>query len=192
MRRCTPNGQLPAPITCSPGRAVWVCAPGMNLGFGHPNESEGIAGIAELKAGLATFGRLESMSNFGEATEADLGPQSSESGPKQLDEPLMLDLLKLLDPHLPAGAFRISWVASGKRGRSTTCEIRERAIRIVNRVARERNLAGGVFEIDATTRWLVCSWPESPVRLELAWYRPDAIDPRRFEPVFGELSQTSC
>jgi hypothetical protein len=149
-----------------------------DLGFGHPTESEGIAGVSELKAGPSTFDRLETMSAFNE--------------PKKLDEPLMLDFLKLLDPQLPSGAFRISWIASGKRGRSTMGEIRERAIRIVQRVARERNLAGGVFEIDATTRWLVCSWPESLIRLELAWYRPDAIDPERFKPVFGELTQTSC
>jgi hypothetical protein len=70
-------------------------------------------------------------------------------------------------------------------------EIRERAIRIVQRVAHERNLAGGVFEVDATTRWLVCSWLESLVRLELAWYRPNAVGAERFEPVFGELTQAS-
>lgn len=163
-----------------------------DLGFGHPTESEEIAGVSELKAGPATFDRLETMSCFNEPTETDLGPQSSKPEPDKLDEPLMLDFFKLLDPQLPSGAFRISWIASGKRGRSTMGEIRERAVLIVQRVARERNLAGGVFEIDATTRWLVCSWPESLVRLELAWYRPDAIDPERFEPVFGELSQTSC
>ena len=94
---------------------------------------------------------------------------------------------------LPAEALALvdEW-AVRKRGRSTMGEIRERAIRIVQRVARERNLAGEVFEIDATTRWLVCTWPEPLVRLELAWYRPDAIEPERFEPLFGESTQTSC
>src|SRR5262249_50291324 len=35
-----------------------------DLGFGHPREPTGIAGVVELKAGLSTFDRLESMSRF--------------------------------------------------------------------------------------------------------------------------------
>ncbi len=157
-----------------------------DLGFGHPTESAGIAGVAELKAGLSTFDRLESISRFDEESEAERGAPLPNAQTEKLEEPLLLDLLKLLDPQLPEGAFRISWIASGKRGRSTAAEIRDRAVRIVERVARERKLSGMSFHVDAATGWLVCTWPQPRVRLELAWYRPEGSAPEKFEPVFGK------
>jgi hypothetical protein len=42
------------------------------------------------------------------------------------------------------------------------------------------------FHVDAATGWLVCTWPQSRVRLELAWDRPEGTDPEKFEPVFGK------
>jgi hypothetical protein len=98
-----------------------------DLGFGHPTESVGIVGVAELKAGLSTFDRLETLSCFDEESDCDADGQRPSGQTRKLEEPLFLDILKLLDPQLPEGAFRISWIASGKRGRSSAAEIRERA-----------------------------------------------------------------
>ena len=154
-----------------------------DLGFGHPTESAGIAGVAELKAGLATLDRLEALCSFDERPAADA--QLAAVQTEKLEEPLLLDLLKLLDPKLPEDAWRISWIASGKRGSSTTAEIRDRAGHIVERVAKERRLSGARFENDPATGWLVCSWAQPKVRLELAWYRPAASDPARYEAVFA-------
>jgi hypothetical protein len=153
-----------------------------DLGFGHPTDSAGITGVGELKAGLATFDRLDALSRWSEP-KPDV-PEVATSEDK-LEEPLLLDLLKLLDPKLPQGAFRISWIASGKRGQSATSTIRERAVRIVERVAKKRRLSGGEYAADPATGWLVCSWTEASVRLELAWYRPAVENPAKFEPVFA-------
>ena len=154
-----------------------------DLGFGHPTESAGITGVAELKAGLATLDRHKALCCFEEGcvAEAELAPVQ----PGKLEEPLLLDLLKLLDPKLPEDAFRVSWIASGKRGWATTAEIRDRAVRIVERVANERKLSGARFDNDRETGWLVCSWAQPKVRLELAWYRPGVSDPEKYEAVFA-------
>jgi hypothetical protein len=154
-----------------------------DLGFGHPSESAGITGVAELKGGLGTFDRLETLSRWDEESATDLETAAGESN--KVEKPLLLDLLKLLDPKLPEEAFRISWIVSGKRGRSTTAEIRDRAIRIVERVAQQRNQSGATFRADPATGWLVCTWPQLKLQLELAWYRPAADNPERFEPVFA-------
>ena len=154
-----------------------------DLGFGHPSESVGITGVAELKGGLGTFDRLETLSRFDEQSAADLETAAGKSN--KLEEPLLLDLLKLLDPKLPEEAFRISWIVSGKRGRSTAAEIRDRATRIVERVAKQRNQSGATFRVDPATGWLVCTWPPPKLQLELAWYRQAADNPEKFEPVFA-------
>ena len=154
-----------------------------DLGVGHPTESDGITGATELKGGLATLDRLEALCRFDEESAADVQLASGET--EKLEEPLQLDLLKLLDPKLTADAFRVSWIASGKRGWSTTAEIRDRAVRIVERVANELNLSGARFENDPATGWLVCSWAQPNVPLELAWYRPGASDPEKYEAVFA-------
>lgn len=158
-----------------------------DLGFGHPTESVGIIGVAELKGGLATFDRLRTMSRCGEERAADA--QSPTGQNDKLEEPLLLDLLKLLDPKLPEGAFRISWIACGKRGRSTTADICDRAMRIVEHVAKRRNLNDPSFNVDPVTGWLVCTWPQLNVQLELAWYRPAADNPEKFEPVFAAVAK---
>jgi hypothetical protein len=132
-----------------------------DLGFGHPKESAGIVGVVELKAGLSTFDGLESMSRFDKESDAEINaPLPTGQTEKLHEEPLILDLLKLLDPQLEKGAFRISWIANGRRGQSTAAEIRERAQLIVEHVARERNLSGTNFHVDAATGWLVCTWPQ--------------------------------
>ena len=77
-----------------------------DLGFGHPSESVGITGVAELKGGLGTFDRLETLSRWDEESAADLETAAGEID--KLEKPLLLDLLKLLDPKLPEEAFRIS------------------------------------------------------------------------------------
>ena len=153
-----------------------------DLGFGHPSESAGISGVAELKGGLGTFDRLETLSQR-EEIGADLAAPAGDGD--KLEEPLLLDLLKLLDPKLPEEAFRISWIASGKRGRSTAAEIRDRATRIVERVAKQINQSGATHRVDPATGWLICTWPQLKLRLELAWYRPAADNPEKFEPVFA-------
>jgi hypothetical protein len=113
----------------------------------------------------------------------------------RLEEPLLLDLLKMLDPKLPEGAFRIWWIVSAKRGRSTTEEIRIRAIRIVERVARQRKLTGATFRTDPKSGWLACEFPQHHIQVDLAWYRPAVDNSEKFETVFfgdRELnSQTS-
>jgi hypothetical protein len=153
-----------------------------DLGFGHPTESVGITGVAELKGGLGTFDRLETISRWDEESAADTETAAGESS--KLEEPLLLDLLKLLDPKLPEGAFRISWIASGKRGRSTAAKICDRAMRIVDRISKRRNQSGTTFRVDPATGWLLCTWPQK-LRLDLAWYRPAADNPEKFEPVFA-------
>jgi hypothetical protein len=153
-----------------------------DLGFGHPSESVGIAGVAELKAGVWTLDRLETLGEWDEEREAKL---ETAGGEIEKLKPLHLDLWKLLDPKLPQAAFRISWIASGKRGHSTDSDIRDRAIRIVERVAKKRKLSGTTFRVDQATGWLICKWPPLEVTLELAWYRPTVDNPERFEPVFA-------
>jgi hypothetical protein len=169
-----------------------------DLGFGHPSKP---TGIVELKAGLSTFDRLETISRFvekaqlstleqlesclDEESDAEENASLPIGQTEKLEEPLILDLLKLLDPDLPPGSFRISWIANGK-GRSSAADIRIWAQRIINRAAKERELSGASFDVDAATGWLVCTWPQPPVRLELAWYRPEGAYPGKFEPVFGK------
>src|SRR5207244_3243925 len=137
--------------------------------------------------GLATVDRLETLSRWGGKRGWPVETAAGET--EKLDEPLHLDLLKLLDPKLPEEAFRISWIASGKRGRSTVPEIRDRAIRIVERVAKQRDQSGATFRVDPATGWLVCTWPQLTLQLELAWYRPAAGNPEKFEPVFSSEAQ---
>jgi hypothetical protein len=153
-----------------------------DLGFGHPSESDGISGVTELKGGLGTFDRLETLSQW---EENPVGLETADGETDKLEEPLLLDLLKLLDPNLPESAFRISWIASGKRGRSTGAEIYDRTIKIVERVAKQRNQSGTIFRIDPATGWLVCTWPLLKLQLDLTWYRPEANNPEKFEPVFA-------
>lgn len=152
-----------------------------DLGFGHPIKSVGIVGVSELKAGPATFDRLD----YREAVETAF--RASE--PKKREEPLRTDLFKLLDPKLPEKSFRISWIALGKRGRATAGEICQRAKRIVQAVAEDRNLSGGTYAVDLATGWLVCTWTHPrQARLELAWYQPKVDNSSAYEPVFGAVS----
>ena len=105
------------------------------------------------------------------------------TGEKKRHEPLIVDLLKLLDPKLPRGSFRISWIALGRRGLTTSADIRERAACVINFVAKRRNLPPARYRVCPETGWLSCEWAEAQVALRLAWYRPDESG-SRFEPVF--------
>ena len=159
-----------------------------DLGFGHATESADIVGVCELKAGPGTFDRVDALVRLSEGQEQGEGYTENGCPPASLgkrEEPLRTDLLKLLDPELPDQAFRISWIALGKRGSATPEEIRQRAIRVVEGVARDRNLRDGTYEVDQTTGWLLCEWTKPrQVTLELAWYRPKADTSSAYEPVF--------
>jgi hypothetical protein len=148
-----------------------------DLGFGHPVDSKGITAVAELKAGSGSFDHLRS---FGRLVDESGEPTEE----KKRQEPLIIDILKLLDPNLPQGSIRISWIALGKRGVTTAAEIRERAERVIGLAAWRRNLQPATFKADAETGWLTCEWAEAQVTLRLAWYRPD--ESGSFEPVFRQ------
>ena len=163
-----------------------------DLGFGHPIESAGIVGVSELKAGSGTFDRLDVLSRLTEEQDdyREAGETASRiAQPKKREEPLCTDLFKLLDPKLPEQSFRISWIALGKRGRATERVIRQRAIRIVQAVAKDRNLSGETYAVDPATGWLMCMWTHPrQARLDLAWYQPKVDNPSAYEPVFGAVS----
>jgi hypothetical protein len=161
-----------------------------DLGFGHPTDTAGIIGVMELKAGLATFDRLDNLGRL--TVDVDDTSEKGENGlaieaqPKKREEPLPTDLYKLLDPKLPQNSCRISWVALGKRGSATVREICEQAVRIVRGVAEARQLSGQTYAVDSSTGWLVFNWAHpQPATLELAWYHPKADTPFIYEPVFG-------
>jgi hypothetical protein len=94
-----------------------------DLGFGDPVDSAGITGVGELKAGNGSFDRLRA---FGRLVDENGDPPTVPTQEKKREEPLIVDFLKLLDPKLPQGSFRISWIALGRRGFTTAAEIRER------------------------------------------------------------------
>jgi hypothetical protein len=152
-----------------------------DLGFGHPIKPSGITGVMELKAGGGTFDRLRAISRLVDTTES-LSGNGSDS--LKREEPLAIDFLKLLDPSLPEAAFRISWIALGKRGHASAADIRDRASRIIEMIAWRRNLGAPVCEVDAQTQWLTLSWRKPRIVLSLAWYRPTERQ-NTFESVFG-------
>jgi hypothetical protein len=153
-----------------------------DLGFGDPVDSSGITGVGELKAGNGSFDRLRA---FGRLVDEHGDSLTMPTDEKKRQEPLMVDFLKLLDPKLPQGSFRISWIALGRRGFATAAEISERAARAITLAARRRNLQPAICVVDAETGWLTCEWAEAQVALRLAWYRPDESG-SRFEPVFRD------
>jgi hypothetical protein len=163
-----------------------------DLGFGHPIDSLGITGVVEMKAALATFDGLSSQSFFTSEGQHDLFDcdEVPLPSPPRKPEPLGIDLFKLLDPKLPGESFRISWIALGKRGRTTGEEIRQQARRIITGVASKRNLSCGVDTIDHESRWLVFTWNQPRlVRLELAWYQPSVCDSSKYETVFDKSTK---
>jgi hypothetical protein len=137
-----------------------------DLGFGHPTGSAGITGVAELKAGPGTLDRLDAISRRDEeSTELQAVTQET----RRLDEPLLLDFRKMLDPQLPEDACRISRIVSVRRGRSTAEEIRVRAASIVERVAGLRKLTGTTFRIDPRSACPVFEFPQHQIQVQLAW-----------------------
>ena len=153
-----------------------------DLGFGDPVDSAGITGVGELKAGNGSFDHLRA---FGRLVDENEELPTVPNEEKKRQEPLIIDFLKLLDPKLPRGSFRISWIALGRRGVTTAAEIRERATRVIGLAGRRRNLPPAMFTADAETGWLTCGWAEAQVTLRLAWYRPDESG-SSFEPVFRQ------
>jgi hypothetical protein len=145
--------------------------------------------LIELKAGSATFDRLDTLSRLTDQHDdyREAGETTVRSAqPKKRAEPLCTDLFKLLDPKLPEHSFRISWIALRKRGWATEGDLRQRAIRIVQAVAKGRNLSGATYAVDPETSWLVCTWTYPQlVRLELAWYQPKVDTPSACETVFA-------
>ena len=163
-----------------------------DLGFGHPTKSADIVGVCELKAAAATYDRLDALSRLTEEQDdyGDAGESAVKvAQPQKREEPLRIDLFKLLDPKLPEQSFRISWIALGRRGRSTAGEICQCAVRIVEVVARDRGLSRGTYAVDPATGWLVFTWTHARrARLELAWYQPKTDNPSVYEPVFRAVS----
>ena len=151
-----------------------------DLGFGSLVDSE-ITGVVELKGGNGSF---DNLSVCGQLVDEDgLSPTVLADEKKKRLEPLIIDLQKLLDPKLPHGSFRISWIALGRRGVTTAAEIRERTARVIDLAARRRNLPPATYSVDADTEWLTCEWAKAQITLRLAWYRPDESG-SCFEPVF--------
>jgi hypothetical protein len=152
-----------------------------DLGFGHPTSSPEIAGVMELKAGFGTFDRLRALSRV--VVDAD-AVTSEAVKPKPKEEPLFLDILKLLDPLAPESSFRISWIALAKRGRAERSEVYDRAAHIVGLVAQRRKMNRAEYGIDPGTGWMTFTWTQPAMRLDLAWYQPQIEDSSRFEVVF--------
>jgi hypothetical protein len=150
-----------------------------DIGFGDGDVPDGITGVIELKAGLASF---DSLDRKGELVTAD--PESAAHKGKR-GEPIRVDIQKLLDPKLPSGAFRISWIALGRIGRANSEEVKERAQRIVEHGANRRGLTTPSVSINLSTGWLQFLWKGTGVILELAWFRPCSTDPSKYAAIWA-------
>jgi hypothetical protein len=150
-----------------------------DIGFGHPDLSEGIRGVIELKVVGSFDGNFDKLSSNDPAVHPISG--------KTERDPLFVDFKKLLDPNLPTGSFRISWVAAGRRGLADPKLIAEKAARVIKQVEAERGISERKTEIDLQTGWLKWSWSNG-VCLKLAWYRPSADEDTLFEPVWASHS----
>ncbi|MBI2816312.1 MAG: hypothetical protein HYX72_05200 [Acidobacteria bacterium] len=150
-----------------------------DLGFGEVDATDGITGVIELKAGLASFDNLERKGELITLDPAD------PVHPRKRKEPISIDILKLLDPKLPFGAFRISWIALGRIGQATPETIRSQGAKIVEYGAVRRGMTAPRIEIERTTGWLQFHWDHTGVVLELAWYRPQHADPSKFEAIWA-------
>jgi hypothetical protein len=150
-----------------------------DIGFGDGEIPDGITGVIELKAGLASF---DSLDRKGELITAD--PESPAHKGKR-GEPISVDIQKLLDPKLPLGAFRISWITLGRIGRANPEEIKERAQRMVEHGANQRGLTKPSVSIKLPTGWLQFLWKATGVVLELAWYCPCSTNPSKYAVIWA-------
>jgi|GEM_PF-6868849 len=129
-----------------------------DLGFGHPVDPAGIAGVAKLKAGAGSLDQ-------------------------QLSDGLAANFQKLLDPLLPLSAFRISWLIVEHRGRADPQDVTRRADLILAPLERQLGLTQRIAERDTATSWFRWRWQGGPT-LMLAWYQPKATAPAQFQPVW--------
>lgn len=147
-----------------------------DIGFGHPDLSDGIRGVIELKV-VGSFD-----SNFDKLSSND--PTVDPVSGKADRDPLFVDFQKLLDPNLPAGSFRISWIAAGRRGHLDPKRIAEKAAGVIERIEAERGISKRKTEVDLQTGWLKWNWSDG-VCLKLAWYQPSGGEATRFQPVWA-------
>jgi hypothetical protein len=106
----------------------------------------------------------------------------------QRSEELRGDIDKLLDPGIPSSAFRISWIALGRCGRSTPQEIANRAKVILDHCAKIRGLPAPEINPGEVRGWMQADWAQAGVNIQLAWYRPMAPALSQYECVWSAAS----
>ena len=156
--RAAVHAEMPTPSNTYQRTGTRTMRARYDLGFGHPVDPARIAGVMELKAGIASFDQ-------------------------QFSEGLAADFRKLLDPLLPKTAFRISWMLTQRAARSAPLDIAARAATALAPVTAQLGLDTPVASIDDQTGWLSWRW-RSGQTLHLAWYQPREGEPDRFAGVW--------
>jgi hypothetical protein len=145
----------------------------IDIGFGHSTICEEIAGVVELKA----------LTSFTESWFKKQLDKLKTTPPGLMFSGVAGDFQKLLDPKLPSGAFRYSWIVTKKRGPARPVQVAEWARSLLRPVEQRLSLQAFEESYDSVTRWLSWKWGNGSV-LHLAWYWPKRDNSEEFEPVW--------